>query len=329
MNSFTAPFFQSYENKSQPYASSERLSSSIACSSVSTEIHFSNKEAFPVKLMHILQLIDTKEPELACIISWQPNGTTFRIHDKKLFEKLVREHGFFNQKSYSSFRRQLNLWGFKKIGKRSKAELGVYGHPLFLRENPRLCYAIARSGGSSKTDKEIKVLMEQENASKIINFSSFTPNPGTQDEGKFDVTAVTDSTKSIVADNQSSMNQQEKYQFYGNLRRPRQTYLFQPFEDKVSSNNAHYTFTNNYENDSNMLEELEYCDSEDHTSYEYKSQPSKSSRHSSQDLFHSQVVEDFDEDALMEIEPLQLDEEITPLPLNMDIGKYLSEALEN
>ncbi|GFH55371.1 hypothetical protein CTEN210_11847 [Chaetoceros tenuissimus] len=251
-----------------------------------------------------------------------------RIHDKKLFEKLVKQRGFFNQKSYSSFRRQLNLWGFKKIGKRSKESCGVYGHPMFLRESPRLCNAISRCGGSSKLlDNEIKALMEQENASKILNSSSThssTVTPSTYD--KFDITAVTESTLSISTDNQAS-SKQEEYHFYGNLRRPRETYSFKPpFEEEVCSS-TYYEPTQSYEKDT-MLEELECFDFED--SYEeYRPKPTQSS-FSSSDFFQSHhVVEDIEEDAYCEIEPLQLDEEISPLPSNINFGKYLREALEN
>ncbi|GFH55369.1 hypothetical protein CTEN210_11845 [Chaetoceros tenuissimus] len=163
------------------------------------------KESFPVKLMHILQLIDTKEPELAHIISWQPNGTTFRIHDKKLFEKLVKQRGFFNQKSYSSFRRQLNLWGFKKIGKRCAADCGVYGHPLFLKENPSLCHTIARSG-SSKTTKQVTTI--KTNTSCAVSAAS-TSND--------DAVSFIDSTRSSIATEDDSM--QKEYQFYGQVRK--------------------------------------------------------------------------------------------------------------
>ena len=156
---------------SSPNYSSERLEgcdtiklsgdhSRVARTTTVRRTSKNDAQIFPVKLMHILQLIDTKEPELAHIISWQPNGTTFRIHDKTQFEKLVRERGFFNQKSYSSFRRQLNLWGFKKIGNRCAANCGVYGHPLFLKENPSLCHGITRSGRISRS-AEMKVLLDQ------------------------------------------------------------------------------------------------------------------------------------------------------------------------
>ncbi|GFH55372.1 hypothetical protein CTEN210_11848 [Chaetoceros tenuissimus] len=307
MNSFTASFFERHESDKYPEIPSSSLNSGVQ-----------QEASFPVKLMQILQLIDAKEPELAHIISWQTNGTTFRIHDKNLFEKLVKQRGFFNQKSYSSFRRQLNLWGFKKIGKRSKESCGVYGHPLFLRENPRLCSAISRCGSSSKLDKEVKALMEQENASKIINSSihSSTVTPSAY-ESNFDVTAVTESTMSISTDNQASLKQEE-YQFYGNLRRPRETYSFKPREEEEVCSSAYYNSTtcHNDENDACMLQELECFDS-----------PMQSSHNSSFDLFNTQMAEEFDEDAFCEIEPLQLDEELTPLPSHC--GKYLSDALGN
>ncbi|GFH55370.1 hypothetical protein CTEN210_11846 [Chaetoceros tenuissimus] len=172
-----------------------------------------NQESFPVKLMHILQLIDTKEPELAHIISWQPNGTMFRIHDKKLFEKLVKQRGFFNQKSYSSFRRQLNLWGFKKIGKRCAEHCGVYGHPMFLRDNPRLSAAMNRkhcelfkSKQSTEFDDDI-ISSEVEDAST----SSFY----FQDS----LRAVTESTKSIDTVDHQRRGEERKYFYYNNIRK--------------------------------------------------------------------------------------------------------------
>ena len=165
------------------------------------------KESFPVKLMHILQLIDTKEPELAHIISWKPNGTTFRIHDKKLFEKLVKQRGFFNQKSYSSFRRQLNLWGFRKIGKRCAADCGVYGHPLFLKENPSLCHTIARSG-SSKTTKQITTTTKTSTSCAVSAASSSYE----------DTASITDSTRSSIGTD--DIMQSKEYQFYVTVRNP-------------------------------------------------------------------------------------------------------------
>lgn len=62
-------------------------------------------------------------------------------------------------------------------------------------------------------------------------------------------------------------------------------------------------------------------------SISFKKPMQSSHQHSSFDLFNTQMAEEFDEDAFCEIEPLQLDEELTPLPSHC--GKYLSDALGN
>ena len=188
------------------------------------------KEAFPVKLMHILQLIDTKEPELAYIISWQPNGTSFRIHDKKLFEKLVRQRAFFNQKSYSSFRRQLNLWGFRKIGKRCAADCGVYGHPLFLKENSSLCHTIARSG-SSKTTKQVTTTTKTSTSCAVSAASSSFE----------DTASITDSTRFSIGTDDNI--QSKEYQFYGTVSNPTfPTFPSIDDEEKAKQHQAMPTF---------------------------------------------------------------------------------------
>lgn len=192
-----------------------------------------NMESFPVKLMHILQLIDTIEPELAHIISWQPTGTTFRIHDKKQFEKLVKQRGFFNQKSYSSFRRQLNLWGFKKIGKRCAADCGVYGHPMFLRGNPRICAAISRKNCDPFKNKQSSVLIDDEVISMDgevrRTFSYFSEEASVSG----DLRAVTDSTKSIDTNRYQRQDQDKNYVYYNNIRRNKPMMfepMFEPFQ---------------------------------------------------------------------------------------------------
>ena len=86
---------------------------------------------FPEKLFNILQYIDIYEPELAQIMSWQPHGRCFRVHNIKQFEAHVLPR-FFKHNKYASFRRQLNLWGFKRLFQKS-GDNGAYYHELFLR----------------------------------------------------------------------------------------------------------------------------------------------------------------------------------------------------
>lgn len=97
---------------------------------------------FSVKLFHLLEHIDLNEPALAKIISWQPHGRCFLTHDAKKMEEDNVLSRCFLHKNYTSFRRQLNLWGFKRITR--GPDQGAYYHELFLRSKPYLCRAIER-----------------------------------------------------------------------------------------------------------------------------------------------------------------------------------------
>ena len=106
------------------------------------------KVPFPVKLFHLLEHIDLYEPELAKIISWQPHGRCFMTRDIKKMEEQNVLKRLSRQINYSSFRRQLNRWGFKRII--DGPDYGAYYHELFLRGKPYLCRAIERLNPSEK-----------------------------------------------------------------------------------------------------------------------------------------------------------------------------------
>jgi hypothetical protein len=74
--------------------------------------------------------------DMACggsqnIVSWQPHGKAFRVHDHEEFAGTIIPR-YFKQTKYKSFQRQLNLYGFHRI--RNKGlDKGAYCHPLFIR----------------------------------------------------------------------------------------------------------------------------------------------------------------------------------------------------
>lgn len=69
----------------------------------------SNKEAtFPMKLYSIISNPDFWE------ISWLPHGRSWRINNPKSFEERVIPI-FFRHGRYTSFARQVNGWGFRRI----------------------------------------------------------------------------------------------------------------------------------------------------------------------------------------------------------------------
>jgi hypothetical protein len=65
------------------------------------------------------------------IVSWQPHGTAFRVHQPDVFARTVMRR-YFKQTQYKSFQRQLHIYGFRRIGK--GMDKGAYVHPMFVRD---------------------------------------------------------------------------------------------------------------------------------------------------------------------------------------------------
>lgn len=93
-------------------------------------------QPFPDKLMDVLDRGDMDE-----VLSWMPHGRAFIVKQPKVFDADVLPR-FFKQTKFTSFTRQLNLWGFKRIIKGLDA--GAYYHELFLRGRPKLCSRMRR-----------------------------------------------------------------------------------------------------------------------------------------------------------------------------------------
>ena len=91
---------------------------------------------FPGRLHKLLQASEVN-PALARIISWNEDGTSFRVHDTKAFEREIQPT-YFEQTMYASFRRQLNLWSFQCLSRTGpyltvKDVEGYYAHPAFVQ----------------------------------------------------------------------------------------------------------------------------------------------------------------------------------------------------
>jgi len=92
------------------------------------------KRDFPLKLHEMLD--DSKTHGREHIISWGPDGKSFKVHQPEDFVTEVMPM-YFNQTKYRSFQRMLNLYNFKKIIVGPMR--GGYIHPKFLRDNKELC----------------------------------------------------------------------------------------------------------------------------------------------------------------------------------------------
>eukprot|EP00581_Thalassiosira_minuscula_P007610 CAMPEP_0183705522 /NCGR_PEP_ID=MMETSP0737-20130205/2572_1 /TAXON_ID=385413 /ORGANISM="Thalassiosira miniscula, Strain CCMP1093" /LENGTH=349 /DNA_ID=CAMNT_0025932671 /DNA_START=23 /DNA_END=1072 /DNA_ORIENTATION=+ len=91
---------------------------------------------FPFKLYDMLEY--ASDTEYCSSVSWVKDGRAFIIHNKDAFLEYVVPK-FFNQTKFRSFTRQLNLWGFTRLGMK-----GAWQHEHFIRGNIERIYSIQR-----------------------------------------------------------------------------------------------------------------------------------------------------------------------------------------
>jgi hypothetical protein len=97
---------------------------------------------FPAKMQAILSRSD-----LSDIIAWMPHGRSWRVLKPREFEVRVIP-AYFEHAKFSSFIRQANGWGFRRITQ--GRDRNSYYHPLFLRGLAHLCKRMKRPGVSEK-----------------------------------------------------------------------------------------------------------------------------------------------------------------------------------
>ncbi|CAB9509511.1 HSF-type DNA-binding [Seminavis robusta] len=109
---------------------------------------------FPTKLHRMLVEIDDnpKYESMKELISWQPHGRCFIIRNEKKFIEKVMSH-FFRVIKFSSFRRQLHLFGFRKLS-RQGPDKGAYFHEQFIKEKPELAVQMRPVKGQGKRGRK-------------------------------------------------------------------------------------------------------------------------------------------------------------------------------
>ena len=95
---------------------------------------------FPMKLHELLD--DTSATTRSCI-TWMPDGKMWKVLDTVNLEGNVLNR-YFRHCKYTSFNRQVNLWGFTRVIKSNNGTNGCYHHPLFIRGQREMCLKMKR-----------------------------------------------------------------------------------------------------------------------------------------------------------------------------------------
>lgn len=137
-------------------------------------------------------------PKYSEVIHWSPNGKAIIITDVSSFKEniLQKEGEMFKTQNFSSFVRQLNLYGFRKIpgiGKCDTFKNMKFEHLYFRRERPDLMHLVQRTCLPSRhkksrkclanldsncgairshTDQKVNLLSEKENDNSFRNVPS-------------------------------------------------------------------------------------------------------------------------------------------------------------
>jgi hypothetical protein len=73
---------------------------------------FIGTEIFPAVLHSMLD--EVEEKGYSHIVSWQPHGRCFVVHNREEFVRLIMPV-YFRMSKFASFQRQLNLYDYKRI----------------------------------------------------------------------------------------------------------------------------------------------------------------------------------------------------------------------
>ena len=108
-------------------------------------------EPFPEKLHRLL--MEVEAAGRSDVISFVADGRAFAIHKPdKFFKEIVPL--YFRQSRLSSFKRQLNLYGFELVN--TGPARGGYYHELFVKDRPELCRRMRRVAVKVSTKNDNK-----------------------------------------------------------------------------------------------------------------------------------------------------------------------------
>lgn len=128
----------------------------------------SSSETAPIFLRKTYEMIDTCNPSIA---TWSEDGVAFVVKDPEKFASNILGQ-FFKHNNFSSFVRQLNFYGFRKIksdplrikdaSTDAESKYWKFRHEKFQRGRPDLLVEIRKSNHVEAADKqEVEVLRNE------------------------------------------------------------------------------------------------------------------------------------------------------------------------
>lgn len=99
-----------------------------------------NHESFPEKLYRMME--DMESEGRTDVISFSPSGTSLFIHRAETLSAEVLPR-FFRHSSIASFKRQMRMYGFRKISQ--GPDEGAFSHKFFIKGRPDLAKQIRRT----------------------------------------------------------------------------------------------------------------------------------------------------------------------------------------
>jgi hypothetical protein len=96
-------------------------------------------------------------------IRWSSNGEAIVIFDADTFKRIVLDKTaeMFKTKNFTSFVRQLNLYGFRKVPTNGKSDPNKnmkFEHPHFVQSKPQVMHLVQRTCSSGKKRKTGEIL---------------------------------------------------------------------------------------------------------------------------------------------------------------------------
>lgn len=180
-------------NSSSPYSfsyPSNQVTSSPSPSSSSSVII-----APFLKRLYEMLAIENSE-----ILGWTLNGLSFEIRDNDSFQDQILPK-YFRHNKVSSFQRQLNYFGFRKVN-RMNSNVSTYTQPFFRRDEPGLMNQIKRKTKSANKHRNRSISYVQPPSAKY-----FTPsNQWDTRSRSFSTTSTTSSTRSASSGSIDSNN---------------------------------------------------------------------------------------------------------------------------